>query len=217
MKQIATFVSEISDEFKVVVVQAIRALALKFPRKHSVLMNFLSAMLRDEGGLEYKASIADTIITIIEDNPEAKETGLAHLCEFIEDCEHVSLAVRILHLLGKEGPKTKQPSRYLPGQICLIRIVILLITYRYIRFIYNRVILECPSIRAAAVSAMAQFGASCPDLLENIQVLLARCQMDSDDEVRDRATYYSNILTTKDKSLYNSYILETLQVRQLFL
>lgn len=111
MKQIASFVSEISDEFKVVVVQAIRALALKFPRKHSVLMNFLSAMLRDEGGLEYKASIADTIITIIEDNPEAKEAGLAHLCEFIEDCEHTSLAVRILHLLGKEGPRTKQPSR----------------------------------------------------------------------------------------------------------
>lgn len=111
MKQIATFVSEISDEFKVVVVQAIRALALKFPRKHNVLMNFLSGMLRDEGGLEYKASIADTIITIIEENPDAKESGLAHLCEFIEDCEHVSLAVRILHLLGKEGPKTKQPSR----------------------------------------------------------------------------------------------------------
>ncbi|KAJ8947739.1 hypothetical protein NQ318_018001 [Aromia moschata] len=202
MKQIATFVSEISDEFKVVVVQAIRALALKFPRKHSVLMNFLSAMLRDEGGLEYKASIADTIITIIEDNPEAKESGLAHLCEFIEDCEHVSLAVRILHLLGKEGPKTKQPSRS----------IMTLLAVRYIRFIYNRVILECPSIRAAAVSAMAQFGASCPDLLENIQVLLARCQMDSDDEVRDRATYYSNILSKQDKSLYNNYILDTLQV-----
>lgn len=193
MKQIATFVSEISDEFKVVVVQAIRALALKFPRKHSVLMNFLSAMLRDEGGLEYKASIADTIITIIEDNAEAKETGLAHLCEFIEDCEHTSLAVRILHLLGKEGPKTKQPSRY-------------------IRFIYNRVILENPTVRAAAVSAMAQFGALCPDLSENIQVLLARCQMDSDDEVRDRATYYSFILKQHDKSLYNNYILDPLQV-----
>ncbi|CAH1278633.1 unnamed protein product [Diabrotica balteata] len=193
MKQIATFVSEISDEFKVVVIQAIKVLALKFPRKHGTLMNFLSAMLRDEGGLEYKASIADTIITLIEDNPEAKESGLAHLCEFIEDCEHVSLAVRILHLLGKEGPKTKQPSRY-------------------IRFIYNRVILECPSVRAAAVSAMAQFGASCPDLLENIQILLSRCQMDSDDEVRDRATYYSNILNKNDKSLYNNYILDSLQV-----
>ena len=57
-------------------------------------------MLREEGGLEYKTSIADTIITIIEENPDAKENGLAHLCEFIEDCEHTSLAVRILHLLG---------------------------------------------------------------------------------------------------------------------
>lgn len=198
MKQISSFVSEISDEFKVVVVKAIRALALKFPRKHSVLMNFLSAMLRDEGGLDYKASIADTIITIIEDNPEAKETGLAHLCEFIEDCEHTSLAVRILHLLGKEGPRTKQPSRY-------------------IRFIYNRVILENPTVRAAAVSAMAQFGATCPDLLNNIQVLLARCQMDSDDEVRDRATYYNYILKQQDKSLYNNYIIDTLQVSNIFL
>lgn len=193
MKQIATFVSEISDEFKVVVVQAIRALCLKFPRKHGVLMNFLSAMLRDEGGLDYKASIADTIITIIEENPDAKEAGLAHLCEFIEDCEHTSLAVRILHLLGREGPRTKQPSRY-------------------IRFIYNRVILENATVRCAAVSAMAQFGAACPDLLANVQVLLARCQMDSDDEVRDRAVYYSCILARDDKTLYNNYIIESPQV-----
>ncbi|CAB3365573.1 Hypothetical predicted protein [Cloeon dipterum] len=189
MKQISSFVSEISDEFKIVVVKAIRALCLKFPRKHSVLMNFLSAMLRDEGGLEYKASIADTIITIIEENPEAKETGLAHLCEFIEDCEHTSLAVRILHLLGKEGPRTKQPSRY-------------------IRFIYNRVILENAPVRAAAVSALAQFGALCADLLPNVKVLLARCQMDTDDEVRDRATYYSVILNCNDAVLNNRFIVE---------
>ena len=65
---------------------------------------------RDEGGLEYKSSIADTIITIIEENPEAKENGLSHLCEFIEDCEHTSLAVRILHLLGAEGPKMAKSS-----------------------------------------------------------------------------------------------------------
>lgn len=175
MKQIATFVSEISDEFKVVVVQAIRALCQKFPRKHAVLMNFLSAMLRDEGGLEYKAAIVDTIIAVMEGNAEAKEAGLAHLCEFIEDCEHISLAVRILHLLGQEGPTSKQPSRY-------------------IRFIYNRVILESASVRAAAVTALARFAAACPPLLPNVLVLLSRCQLDSDDEVRDRAAYYCTIL-----------------------
>jgi hypothetical protein len=45
------------------------------------------------------------------------------------------------------------------------------IAYRYIRFIYNRVILENAPVRAAAVAAMAQFGATCPDLLPNIQVI----------------------------------------------
>lgn len=152
-------------------------------------MSFLSGMLREEGGLEYKTSIVDTIITIIEENSESKESGLSHLCEFIEDCEHTSLAVRILHLLGKEGPYSNNPSKY-------------------IRFIYNRVILENPIVRSAAVSALGQFGASCPALLGNILVLLARCQMDPDDEVRDRATYYLYILQTNKIELYKRYIIE---------
>lgn len=56
--------------------QALRALALKYPRKQSVLMSQLADMLRGEGGLPYKEAIATTIITIIEDNPEAKEKGI---------------------------------------------------------------------------------------------------------------------------------------------
>ncbi len=66
---------------------------MKFPRKHSVMMSFLSSMLRDEGGFDYKKAIVDTIISIIEENPEAKEAGLAHLCEFIEDCEHTGMVM----------------------------------------------------------------------------------------------------------------------------
>ena len=54
---------------------------------------------------------------------------MGHLCEFIEDCEHTVLATRILHLLGREGPRSQNPSKY-------------------IRFIYNRVILENAAVRA---------------------------------------------------------------------
>ena len=193
IKQISSFMNEISDEFKIVVVGATRQLCQKFPRKHDVMMNFLSTMLREEGGLEYKKAIVDTIINIIEDNQEAKEAGLAYLCEFIEDCEHTGLAVRILHLLGKEGPRTNRPSRH-------------------IRCIYNRLILEVPPIRAAAVSSLAKFGAHCDDLLPNILVLLQRSALDTNDEVRDRATYYYYILNLKQKSLYNQCILNLLQV-----
>ena len=82
-----------------------------------------------QGGFEYKRAIVDCIINIVEENPESKEAGLAHLCEFIEDCEHTVLANRILQLLGKEGPRTPVPSKY-------------------IRFIFNRVVLENEAVRA---------------------------------------------------------------------
>ena len=190
MKQIASFMSEISDEFKIVVVEAIRSLCLKFPRKHSVMMTFLATMLREDGGYEYKRAIVNTIITIIEENPDAKESGLSHLCEFIEDCDYLQLATRILHLLGREGPQTTTPAKY-------------------IRYIYNRVILESAEVRAAAVSALAKFGASSDDLLPSILVLLQRSMLDEDDEVRDRATFYYGVLNFRDKGLSSAYILNS--------
>uniref|UniRef100_A0A8C9G0H9 Coatomer subunit gamma-2 n=1 Tax=Pavo cristatus TaxID=9049 RepID=A0A8C9G0H9_PAVCR len=177
----------------VVVVQAISALCQKYPRKHSVMMTFLSNMLRDDGGFEYKRAIVDCIISIIEENPESKESGLAHLCEFIEDCEHTVLATKILHLLGKEGPRTPSPSKY-------------------IRFIFNRVVLENEAVRAAAVSALAKFGAQNENLLPSILVLLQRCMMDSDDEVRDRATFYLNVLQQRQIALNAAYIFNGLTV-----
>ncbi|MFH4981679.1 hypothetical protein AB6A40_008388 [Gnathostoma spinigerum] len=193
MKQISSFVNEISDEFKIVVIEAIRSLCYRYPRKHATMMSFLANMLRDDGGFEYKKSIVDTIISIIEENPDAKETGLSHLCEFIEDCEHSALATRVLHLLGCEGPTTQNPARY-------------------IRFVFNRVILETTQVRAAAVTALAKFGVLCPDLRQSIKVLLKRCLLDSDDEVRDRATYYLALLEDDDAQVMNNYIINGLQV-----
>ena len=80
------------------------------------------------------------------------------------------------------------------------------------RYIYNRVILENATVRAAAVSALARFGALCDDLLPNILVLLARCQLDTDDEVRDRATYFRAILEQQHPAMNSQYILNGLQV-----
>lgn len=76
--------TDIADEFKIVVVEAIRSLCLKFPQKYRALMNFLSSVLREDGGFEYKKAIVDSILILIREIPDAKESGLAHLCEFIE-------------------------------------------------------------------------------------------------------------------------------------
>jgi coatomer protein complex subunit gamma len=175
MKQITSFMSEITDEFKVVVVDAIRALALKFPEKHRALMTFLAGALRDEGGFQFKRAIVDAILDIIKSIPESKDAGLTHLCEFIEDCEFASLSTKILNLLGAEGPSTQTPSKF-------------------IRYIYNRISLENAAVRAAAVSSLARFGAALPALRASVCVLLRRCVEDNDDEVRDRAACYLRTL-----------------------
>ncbi|KAF9531865.1 coatomer subunit gamma [Crepidotus variabilis] len=189
IKQITGFLSEISDEFKVIIVEAVRSLCLKFPTKHASMLTFLSGVLRDEGGYEFKRAVVEAMFDMIKFIPEAKEQALSHLCEFIEDCEFTKLSVRILHLLGVEGPKSPQPAKY-------------------IRFIYNRVVLENATVRAAAVTSLAKFGVNSaePTLKKSITVLLNRCLDDVDDEVRDRAALYLKVF--KEKPLADTYVKE---------
>merc|ERR1711991_1111927 len=116
------------------------------------------------------------MVTIINQMGETKEKGLSYLCEFIEDCDFAYLSSQVLHLLGQEGPKAQNPGKY-------------------IRYIYNRLILENSSVRAAAASALVKFAQALPDTLgPSIAILLQRCVHDEDDEVRDRATLYLGLL-----------------------
>lgn len=79
MKQIAAFMSEISDEFKVIVVTAIRSLCLKFPAKQSVMLTFLSGVLRDEGGYDFKKAVVEAIFDMIKYIKDSKEAGQCFL------------------------------------------------------------------------------------------------------------------------------------------
>ncbi|KUL86541.1 hypothetical protein ZTR_04278 [Talaromyces verruculosus] len=146
------------------------------------MLTFLSGILRDEGGYEFKRSVVESMFDLIKFVPGSKEDALAHLCEFIEDCEFTKLSVRILHLLGVEGPKTPQPTKY-------------------IRYIYNRVVLENAVVRAAAVTALAKFGVGQqdPEVKRSVSVLLTRCLDDTDDEVRDRAALNLRLMKEEDE------------------
>lgn len=213
MKQISGFMADITDEFKITIVEAIRTLCLKFPSKQAGMLAFLSGILRDEGGYEFKRSVVESMFDLIKFVPGSKEDGrfpnfplkslltfpaLAHLCEFIEDCEFTKLAVRILHLLGVEGPKTPHPTKY-------------------IRYIYNRVVLENALVRAAAVTALAKFGVGQkdPEVKRSVTVLLTRCLDDTDDEVRDRAALNLRLMTEEDE-MANRFIKNGLSIIVLF-
>lgn len=160
---------DVPDEFRVVVIDAVRNLTLKFPQKFRPMLSFLGDVLRDDGGFRCKNAVVAALFDMIRSIPECRDAALQILCEFIEDCEFPELAVRILHLLGSEGPESGNPTLY-------------------IRHIYNRIALENAVVRASAVSALAKFAFTEDEALrKSVEVLLTRSLSDPDDEVRDRA------------------------------
>lgn len=61
--------------------------------------------------------------------------------------------------------------------------------------------MENAVIRAAAVTALAKFGVGQkdPELKRSVNVLLARCLDDTDDEVRDRAALNLRLMKEEDE------------------
>lgn len=176
LKHISGVMADTPDEFKVRILSALLHLILKFPSKASALLTFLSSSLRDEGGYETKSAMVDAIFGVLTVCEEKKNEAFAALCEFIEDCEFSQLVVRVVRSLGKQGPS-------------------LSLGHTFVRFIYNRTILENAPVRAAAVSALGKYYAS-PNQEESrkdVKVLLERCVEDVDDEVRDRALLALNV------------------------
>lgn len=188
LNSISTFMAEIPDELKIVLIDAIRSVCEKFPKKYESILQFLGFAIREEAGYEYKNKIIDCMLLLINHSDRAKEYGLDNLCEFIEDCEYPELSVRILHLISQLGPKTTQCSRY-------------------IRFVFNRILLECACVRAAAISCLARCAVQCPQLKNDIHILLKRSLVDQDDEARDRATIFSSLLDEIDKETEKNHSL----------
>jgi len=178
LKMISSLLSEIGDEFKVQIVNSVKNLCALYPHKHLLLLNFLSNFLRDEGNYTFKSTIARAIQSVMSliNTPECTQQGLLHLCEFIEDCEFTNLSTECLAIIGKLGPECcKNPGIF-------------------VRFIFNRVILEGREVRAAAVSCLIKFGSRCVDLRPSILSLLQTSLNDEDDEVRDRANIGVQVL-----------------------
>ena len=116
MKQMQSFLSDISDDHKIVVVEAIRSLCFKYPSKHRILISHLQskrpqfslevhaysvlhkcskfiarirlqktpmtlppAILRDEGGHDFKRAVVNAILNVIE---QVSQTfcAITHIC-----------------------------------------------------------------------------------------------------------------------------------------
>ncbi|KEG12437.1 putative coatomer gamma subunit [Trypanosoma grayi] len=183
----AAYLRELGDEFKMVIIDAMRVLSIKFPAKYSIFLSFLSKALNEEGSSELKENIVDVTIGIAKSNPESKESVLKYLSEFIDDCTYPQIVRRVLMYLGEEVPLMENPKTF-------------------VRFVYNHATLERPEIRAVAVSTLAKLAARVPSLRRSIVTLLKRTCSDTDDEVRDRAVLYTKLFLHKDENTIRAMV-----------
>jgi coatomer subunit gamma len=183
--------ASVSDEFKVMVVKAVRALCLKFPSRHHPIIDFLGRSLRDEGGREYKEQVLDALMELAATIPACHDPVLAHLCEFIEDSpDYPDLTAETVYFLGEQAG---HPS-ITPSTMNLI-----------IRCLYNRLILDGPLVRMAVVSALGRVACSIQDpshraLVMNILEGLSQRDSNDDDELRDKAAVVHAIIASNPQA-----------------
>lgn len=182
LNQINNYMTGDNIFFKIQIIEEIKNLCFIYPSKCNTILNFLFNNLRDEESYQFKSNSIDAIILIISQIPNAEEEAILQLCEFIEDCEFNSLLLRVIRFLLIHIPKTKNPSKY-------------------IRYIYNRLILENPTIRVDGVYALFYIALKCSENSKDILFLLKCLLNDNDDEVRDRTNFFYYILKEKIKML----------------
>ncbi|EAN31649.1 Adaptin N terminal region family protein [Theileria parva strain Muguga] len=137
--------STLSGDFKLEVTRAIKRLCISHPDKFRHVLKFLAVNFRQETAYAPKAEMVDATIQIVSEIPKARTMGISNLCEFIEDCEYPEINCRIIKFLGENIPNTSNPTEY-------------------IRFIYNRLMLENPLVRSASIDALENIAKALPEL-----------------------------------------------------
>lgn len=164
------------------VVNCVRALVARMPRKAEAFVNFLSKLVSPPASSSARAKrvCVEAIHAIATKHTHAATAAMQALAEFVEDCTSTSLSCSVLQILAEEVPRL--PASAQPAL--------------FVHAIYNRVLLEKAEVRVAALSALARIARNLTDpaLRASLRALVASCANDPDDELRERAALLSQAL-----------------------
>jgi coatomer protein complex subunit gamma len=196
------------EDFKKEIVFICKSISQTNPTKYFTYFNFFSNLVKLDAAESTKLEIINAIHWFIINVKEYRRMGLIALGEYIEDCKFETLKTKIILILGEESA----------GSTFVNQIV---------RYIYNRIILEGPVIRAASVSALGIIAKNLSEgnsikekenkkdnekdiiMQKKILLLIKNCINDTDSEVRERAIFYykglnvENITESNQKKINN--------------
>lgn len=75
-----------SDEFKIDVLRSVKALVKNSPTKWKPIITFLQQTFKCEASQDFKKYAIEIFEFIIHEIPEARETAILALADYIEDC-----------------------------------------------------------------------------------------------------------------------------------
>jgi len=158
--------SDMPDAFRLDVIRAIRTLSNKYPQQYATFLNYLQSHTREDRSLQFKELLIQSIIEIGERTPEAFVRCLDILCEFIEDSEYAILTSYSIDKITEMIGNVEKPEAY-------------------VRFIFNRLILETANVRASALTSLTLLGRQFPTIRNPVINLINLHSVDMDDGIRD--------------------------------
>ncbi|UKK02582.2 coat protein, gamma subunit [Theileria orientalis] len=167
--------SGLSGEFKLEVTRAIKRLCISHPDKYKHVLRFMAFNFRNESSFASKREMVDATIFIVREIPKARNFGVLNLCEFIEDCEYSEISTKVLKFLGENIPNLKNP-------------------HEYVRFIYNRLILENALVRSASIDALESIANKLPELRECIIEIIRNTNTNDNFELQEQVNVVYNLL-----------------------
>ncbi len=189
LTQISSYLEDMGEDFVIEVVNCIRALVSRMPRKADAFVSFLSKLVSPPSNAtdstRAKRACVEAIHAISKSQPKVARAAMLALAEFIEDCTSPSLSCTVLQILADEVPLLRHDPNDPDSDPAV-----------FVHAIYNRVILEKTQVRVAAVSALGRLARSISDpaLRNSIRSLLGTCIKDPDHELRERASMLSEAL-----------------------
>ncbi|KAF7679721.1 Coatomer subunit gamma [Astathelohania contejeani] len=135
ISQLPESLSDLSDNFKCVIIDTLQNLSLRYNTKENDFILFVNKALNEKGSLKFKRHVVKAMKEVLK-RGHMRDKILNILCLYIEDSQYYQLTMDILDILGDEI-KNEQ---------------------KYVVHIYNRLILENSQVRCAALQALWKIG-----------------------------------------------------------
>jgi hypothetical protein len=176
LPSIASFATQLGFDQQASLLKSCVEVTRRHPSKLERVLDFVWSTFRTVENLQVQQILVDCFFKFAESIESSRVAVFRFLCEYLEDSKFAMLSVRIVNFIGKWGNQLPNKSEL-------------------VRSLCNRLFLESAEVRAATIDALFQFIGD-DTLGASVRSVIARQLNDPDDEVRDRATFYTQVLAT---------------------